>query len=111
MTTVSEIVQDHGLSRIDLLKIDVERAELDVLLGISNTDWKLISQAVLEVHDVQGRLQRVVHLLQDTAGFASVCVAQDETLKGSTLYNIYCSRTATGSHNISLTSTKQTSNS
>lgn len=97
MTTVSDIMQDHGLSRIDLLKIDVERAELDVLMGISHTDWKLISQAVLEVHDVQGRLQHVLHLLKDTAGFASVFVTQDEALKGSTLYNIYCSRTTNGS--------------
>ena len=96
MTTVSNIVQDHNLSKIDLLKIDVERAELDVLSGISKTDWRLISQVVLEVHDVQGRLERILQLLKDTADFTSVTVTQDETLMGSTLYNIYCSRSRTG---------------
>ena len=108
MTTVSNIVQDHSLSRIDLLKIDVERAELDVLLGISSTDWRVISQVVLEVHDVQGRLDRILQLLKDTAGFMSVTVTQDETLTGSTLYNIYCSRIRTGNQSAKVPHRKQT---
>ena len=92
MTTVSDIVQDHGLSHVDLLKIDVERAELDVLLGIQHADWELISQIVLEVHDLEGRLAQVSCILKDVAKFASVTVTQDEALKGSTLYNIYGTR-------------------
>ena len=108
MKTVSDIVQDHSLSRIDLLKIDVERAELDVLLGISKTDWKLISQVVLEVHDVQGRLEHILQLLKNTAGFTSVTVTQDGTLTGSTLYNIYCSRSTTGIQSAKVLHKKQT---
>ena len=108
MTTVSDILHEHGLSKIDLLKIDVERAELDVLMGISHTDWKLISQVVLEVHDVQGRLEQVLQLLKDTAGFSAVSVTQDETLTGSTLYNIYCSRSRRISQSAKVPHTKQT---
>lgn len=108
MTTVSDIVQDHGLSKIDLLKIDVERAELDVLLGISNTDWQLISQVALEVHDVQGRLEFILELLKDTAGFTSVTVTQDETLTGSTLYNIYCNRSRQNTETVQVLHRKQT---
>ena len=108
MTTVSDIMQDHSLSEIDLLKIDVERAELDVLLGISKTDWRLISQVVLEVHDVQGRLEHVLHMLKDTAGFTSVTVTQDETLTGSTLYNVYCNRSRTGTQSAKIRHRKQT---
>lgn len=93
MTTVSDIMQDEGLSRIDLLKIDVERAELDVLLGITDAHWKLISQVVLEVHDIRGRLEKVSQILKYTAGFSCVTVTQDEALIGSTLYNVYASRT------------------
>jgi hypothetical protein len=36
---------------VDLLKIDVERAELDVLLGIDERDWPRIRQIVAEVHE------------------------------------------------------------
>ena len=93
MTSVSDIMQDHNLPHIDLLKIDVERAELDVLLGIQHADWEMISQIVLEVHDVEGRLEQVSHILNTVAGFASITVTQDEALKGSTLYNIYGTRT------------------
>ena len=92
MTTVSDIMQDYGLPHVDLLKIDVERAELDVLLGIRDADWRRIAQVVLEVHDIQNRLEQVSALLRHKAGFTSVNVTQDEALQGSTLYNIYGSR-------------------
>ena len=44
MCTVSDLIRNHGLARIDLLKIDVEGAELDVLRGIAHKDWQLIRQ-------------------------------------------------------------------
>lgn len=97
MTTVSEIMQKHGLSHISLLKIDVERAELDVLAGIAYSDWQAISQLVMEVHDVQNRLQQITQLLTHVAGFSFVTVTQDAQLKGSTIHNIYCCREQTKS--------------
>ena len=45
MTTVSALMAEHDLERIDLLKIDVEGAELDVLRGIRPEDWPRICQA------------------------------------------------------------------
>ena len=45
MTTVSALMAQHDLDRIDLLKIDVEGAELDVLRGIRPEDWPRIHQA------------------------------------------------------------------
>ena len=97
MTTVSEIMQKHGLSHISLLKIDVERAELDVLAGIACSDWQAISQLVMEVHDVQNRLQQIRQLLTQVAGFSYITITQDEQLKGSTIHNIYCCREQTKS--------------
>ena len=44
MCTVSDLIRDHALARIDLLKIDVEGAELDVLRGIAPEHWALIRQ-------------------------------------------------------------------
>jgi len=48
---------------VDLLKIDVEGAELDVLLSIDPAQWPLIRQAILEVPDHSGRLAEVCDLL------------------------------------------------
>ncbi|MFJ2211768.1 FkbM family methyltransferase [Streptomyces sp. NPDC101062] len=49
--------------RVALLKIDVEGAELDVLKGIDAGHWPLIDQVMLEVQDVEGRLDQVRALL------------------------------------------------
>ena len=47
MTTVSALMAEHDLQDIDLLKVDVEGAELDVLRGILPGDWPRIHQACL----------------------------------------------------------------
>ena len=51
LTTLSAYLAAHPTPRIDLLKVDVQRAELDVLMGIQPADWARIQQVVLEVHD------------------------------------------------------------
>jgi FkbM family methyltransferase len=48
---------------VDLLKIDVEGAELDVLQGIDARHWPLIRQVVMEVQDLDDRLAQVCDLL------------------------------------------------
>jgi FkbM family methyltransferase len=48
---------------VDLLKVDVEGAELDVLRGLRPADWPLVRQVLVEVQDVRGRLDAVVDLL------------------------------------------------
>lgn len=48
--TLANQIQAHGLSRIDLLKIDTEGAEKDVLAGLDEANWALIRQLVVEVH-------------------------------------------------------------
>jgi amino acid adenylation domain-containing protein/FkbM family methyltransferase len=88
--TLSDIVREEGIDRIDLLKIDVEKAEWDVLAGIGAEDWAKIQQVVIEVHDLDGRLAQVLTLLRHH-GFA--CVAEEEDmLVGTGLHAVYAWR-------------------
>lgn len=48
---------------IDLLKIDAEGAEVDVLLGVDEAHWPLIEQVVMEVQDLDDRLQAACDVL------------------------------------------------
>ena len=90
LKTISQVMREEGVDRIDLLKIDVEKSELDVLRGIDRDDWPKVRQVVIEAHDVNGQLQQVMQLLRDH-GF-QVLAEQDNYLRGSNLYNVYASR-------------------
>jgi amino acid adenylation domain-containing protein/FkbM family methyltransferase len=90
LTTLSDVLDELELPRVDLLKIDVQKAEFDLLGGIREEHWPLIRQIVAEVHDVDGRLDRMVALLSDR-GF-DVSTRQDAMFAGSTLYYLYASR-------------------
>ncbi|HEV2149288.1 MAG TPA: MupA/Atu3671 family FMN-dependent luciferase-like monooxygenase [Longimicrobiaceae bacterium] len=65
--TLSEVVREEGVERIDLLKIDVEKSEYDVLLGIGDDVWPRIRQLVVEV-DTEALLEQVLGLL-DRRGY------------------------------------------
>jgi amino acid adenylation domain-containing protein/FkbM family methyltransferase len=90
LTTLSQIMRQEHVARIDLLKIDVERSEWDVLLGIEPADWPKIDQVVIETHE--DRLESVTQLLR-RHGF-NVCIAREGALKESGLVNIYATRAA-----------------
>ncbi len=89
--TLSGVLDSFGVDRIDLLKIDVEGAELDVLSGISERDWPRIRQIVAEVHDVAGRAALFRHQLVER-GFAEVTITQEPGFSGTSLHNVYARR-------------------
>src|SRR5262249_47990981 len=64
LRTLSDIINEDHIERIDLLKIDVEKSEFDVLAGIKDEDWEKIKQIVIEVHDIKGRLDQIAALLR-----------------------------------------------
>ena len=90
LKTLSEIIRENGIERIDLLKIDVEKSEGDVLAGVAENDWEKIEQIVIEAHDMDGQLDRITGLLRKH-GY-TVVAEQDTYLKGSRLYNVYATR-------------------
>jgi len=61
---------------IDLVKIDVEGAELDVLGGIDKKDWARIDRFAIEVQDLHGRLAAILDAL-DAHGFDTVVEQHD----------------------------------
>ena len=91
LCTVSDLVAKYGLEQIHYLKVDVERAELSVLQGISNDDWPKVQNIVVEVHDIDGRLEIVVSLLR-RQGFSSVIAKEERLLEKSGLWNVYAHR-------------------
>jgi len=90
LKTISEIIAEHDVDRINLLKIDAQKSELDILEGIQDQDWQKVSQIVTEVHDIEGRLNKIKDLLT-CYGYETV-VEQDDFYRGSTLYNLYAMR-------------------
>lgn len=94
VTTVSAILDEHCRdSEIGLLKVDVERAELDVLRGITDADWRRIHAVVAEVHDREGRLQEVCELF-DRHGM-SAQTQQDPRLIGTEIHEVFATRPRT----------------
>jgi FkbM family methyltransferase len=89
--TLPAAMRDAGVDEIGLAKIDVEGAEEAVLAGIDEATWPKIRQLVIEVHDVNGRLDRLQRLLE-TRGYRTTSAREDWALHAllgiSTLYAI-----------------------
>ncbi|MFI1169762.1 FkbM family methyltransferase [Streptomyces sp. NPDC020801] len=90
VTTLSVVLKEHGIARVGLLKIDVERAELEVLRGIDDASWPRIRRVVLEVHDIDGRLGETVALLV-RRGYRTA-VSQTPAFAGGSVYLVLASR-------------------
>ncbi|NEO30634.1 MAG: amino acid adenylation domain-containing protein [Symploca sp. SIO3C6] len=91
LRTLSEIIEEYNIEKIDLLKLDAEKSELAILQGIKDHHWPVIQQIVMEVHDPEGiTLKQVMSLLEDK-GFKFV-VDEESLLHGSGLFNIYATR-------------------
>lgn len=88
LKSLSNIIHEYNIPKIDLLKIDAEKSELDVILGIKEQDWSLIKQVVIEVHDINCRVQEITNILEKH-GFNKIIVEQEPIFKGSDTYNIY----------------------
>jgi FkbM family methyltransferase len=90
LRTLSEVIRECSVPRIDLLKIDVEKSELDVLAGLEEEDWGKVEQAVLEVHDLGNRLSSVSDLFRSHD--FTVTLEQDDLYRGTDRFNLYALR-------------------
>jgi phthiocerol/phenolphthiocerol synthesis type-I polyketide synthase E len=94
IVTLSQVIRQHHVPRIDLLKIDVQKSELQVIEGLDDEHWPLIRQLVIEVHDLDGRVQHVRTLLE-RQGF-HVTVVQELLYRTSSISNLYATRNTAG---------------
>jgi amino acid adenylation domain-containing protein/FkbM family methyltransferase len=101
---LSDVMREEQIERVDLLKINVEKAELDVLLGIGPEDWQRIRQIALEVHDIEGRLDQVTKLLESN-GY-EIAVEKDWSLEetAESNYYVYARRLAVQNEGVSCSS-------
>jgi amino acid adenylation domain-containing protein/FkbM family methyltransferase len=89
LRTLSQVIAEHRLERIDLLKINVEKSELDVLRGVCAADWPKVRQLVIEV-DRRSDVEPITLLLR-AQGF-EVCIEQDPLLQKTDLCYVYALR-------------------
>jgi FkbM family methyltransferase len=91
--TLTGALSGENVTRIDLLKLDVEGSEAKVLAGIDPTTWGSIQQVVLESDGADETTRSLVSLLE-ARGFDGVRVAESPSMQQRGLRNvlIYASR-------------------
>lgn len=93
LRTLSQVIAEQAIERIDLLKINVEKSELDVLRGIAPQDWPKVRQMVIEVDRIHN-LGPITALLAQH-GFECL-VEQDPLLAKTELCYVYAIRPGEG---------------
>jgi len=89
LRTLSSVIEEEALDQIDLLKINVEKSELDVLRGIKAADWRRIRQMVIEV-DQKKDIGVITSLLEQHE--YEILIEQDALLNGTELCYVYAIR-------------------
>jgi len=91
LISVSDIIRENGIDKIDLLKIDAEKSELDIIKGIEERDWPKIDQIVVEIHDPTREAIKGIENLLIEKGYR--CAVEQETLlEHAGLFNLYATR-------------------
>jgi FkbM family methyltransferase len=91
LASLSSVLWNERLAKVDLLKIDAERCELEILSGIEAEDWPKLRQVVVEAHDRPMAVQ--LEQLLGRHGFR-VLVEQETQFEDSEIYNLYARRDA-----------------
>ena len=91
LRALSSVIDEYELSVINLLKNDCEGAELDVLLGLKDAHWPKIEKVIAEVHDIDGRLDKIIALLK-THGITEITVEKEAGFERTVLCNVHAVR-------------------
>ena len=83
LVTLDDMIENLGntplstIPKIDLLKVDVEAAEYAVILGGSDALWDKVQQTVIEVTNVDNRIEKIKVFLAEK-GFKNVHVDSEQ---------------------------------
>ena len=94
LTSLSNIISEKALSKIDFMKIDAENYEDHVIAGISDEHWPIIQQIAMEVHqniEGGGNLIKKFTTLLESKGF-SVKIGKENLAPGSNVFMLYAKR-------------------
>ena len=89
LRTLGSVIAEQKIGHVDLLKVNVEKSELDVLQGLGPEDWPKIRQMVIEVDQKQS-VEPIVQLLEQH-GYETL-VEQDPLLRKTDLCYVYAIR-------------------
>ena len=87
LRTLSKVIHDLSIKKVDLLKIDCEGNELNVLKGLEDKNWDIIKQLIVEVHDIDNRLDIISNLFKEK--HYQIKIIKEPSLKKTNLYNIF----------------------
>lgn len=90
VTTLSDLIAQLGVDKVDLLKIDAQKSELDILRGVADHDWGKIYQVSVEVHDLDDTAKTIRALLE-AHGF-DVAAVQDNLHRDTVVSFLYATR-------------------
>ena len=85
LRTISDVIDEHRLDCINLLKIDTESAEFDIVAGVRAEHWPRVRQVVMEVHSGEAQARNMADFLE-TAGFSVHC--QQETADSASNWSL-----------------------
>lgn len=72
LMSLGHFIEKNNISRIDLLKIDVEGAEEDVIKSIKPEQFPIIQQLSIEVHAIEGRVEKLNSYLEEQGYITNV---------------------------------------
>lgn len=88
---ISDVIDEHDIARIDLLKVDCEGAELTALMGIRDAHWPRVQKIVVEIHDRDGRRQTIEEMLI-RHGLSQITVEKEAGFEQTRLVNLFATR-------------------
>jgi len=87
---LSIVIDSLSIEKIDLLKIDCEGNEQKVIDGIEKNNWDIIKQLIIEINDIEGRLDYIKSKLIKL-GYTTRII-QEASLKNTKLYNLFAKK-------------------
>ena len=75
--SLSDLLNEYGLSEVDLLKVDIEGAEYQMFSVVSGDEIRKFKHLLIEFHNNRGRATELIRKIQ-SAGFA-VDLRDDDT--------------------------------